>query len=120
MGIAKEHGLSSLSIPSALFYGRRKRAAQAQAGKADVPDYPPPPPFVPLAPNYATYVPALLHVFFARRVEKGEGLADAPAFDAAHAQIGSLGQIVHKNPPPAVVPKKKVVVEVKKKPKKVT
>lgn len=31
LGIAREEGLSSLTIPSSLFYGRRKRNADASA-----------------------------------------------------------------------------------------
>jgi transcriptional activator SPT7 len=29
LGIAQEHGLSSLTVPASVFYGRRKRAADA-------------------------------------------------------------------------------------------
>jgi transcriptional activator SPT7 len=145
LGVAQEHGMSSLTVPSSLFYGRKKRAVDAGhlgcvastcgllfpldheaallqptsltrhyfRGKANQPDYPPPPPFIPLNQNTLhTHLPALLHSFFAQRLESGLGLADDPAFDAAHTQIGSLGQIVSKTGPS--VAKKKKEVEEKK------
>jgi transcriptional activator SPT7 len=148
--------MSSLTVPSSLFYGRKKRAVDAGhlgyvvsslssplparplngfltthfadtrycRGKANQPDFPPPPPFIPLNQNTLhTHLPALLHSFFAQRLESGLGLADDPAFDAAHTQIGSLGQIVSKTGPGVAkkkkeVEEKKVVVKEKKPAKK--
>ena len=100
MGIAKEFGLTSLNVPSSLFYGRRKRQVQMGEGarKEDEPEFPPPPPFVPLTQAaVSSSVPALLHAFFAQRIESGVGLADDEGFDPAHCQIGSLGQVVHRS-----------------------
>jgi hypothetical protein len=69
------------------------------SGKADLPDYPPPPPFVPLNPaTISTQLPALLHAFYASRIESGLGVSEDDSFDATHSVIGSLGQIVVKNP----------------------
>jgi transcriptional activator SPT7 len=69
---------------------------------------------VPLsATTYQTQLPALFHSFFASRIDSGQGLAD-DVFDAPHSQIGSLGQIVIKNPPamkkrPEIKKKEKLV-----------
>lgn len=64
----------------------------------DVPDYPPPPPFVPLNPStIPTHLPALLHAFYAARIEAGKSVSEDDPFDPAHSQIGSLGQIVIKS-----------------------
>lgn len=64
-----------------------------------MPDYPPPPPFAPLSANtLSNHLPALLHAFFAARIESGEGLADDEGFDPSHSQISSLGQVIVKNP----------------------
>jgi len=116
MGIEKEFGLSSLTVPSSLFYGRRKRPTHADiAGyvlpyifrlhdangspKEDVLDYPPPPPFVPLNPNtLSAHIPALLHAFYAARLESGKGVSEDEPFDYTRSQISSLGQVIHKNP----------------------
>lgn len=137
LGIAQEYGMRTLSVPSSVFYGRRKRQLDggAAGAKGDGPDYPPPPPWIQLTPAVLQHhVPALLHAFFAARQESGLGLGDDEGFDPAHASIGSLGQIVNKSqhslmmkkrkeaamanghangekkdPPPAVVKKKKKV-----------
>ncbi|TYJ55382.1 hypothetical protein B9479_003885 [Cryptococcus floricola] len=99
LGIAGENGMSTLSVPQSLFYGRKKRPTdhgRGSNGKSDLP-YPPPPPFVTLSPiTISTTVPALLHAFYNARVESGLSLSEDDAFDAAKAQIGSLGQIVIK------------------------
>ncbi|OCF45433.1 hypothetical protein I317_00679 [Kwoniella heveanensis CBS 569] len=103
LGIDKEFGLSSLTVPSSLFYGRRKRfGGNANGGaKEDALEYPPPPPFIPLnATTLPTHLPALLHSFYATRIEAGLSIAEDDAFDPTRATIGSLGQIVVKNPPP--------------------
>lgn len=64
------------------------------SAKSDAPDFAPPPPFIPLNPTtYTIQLPALLHAFFAARLEAGLGLEDDPAFDTAHSVIGSLGQV---------------------------
>ena len=82
--------------------------------KEEGPEYPPPAPFVPLTPStYQTQLPALFHSFFASRLEGGLGLND-DVFDPTHSQIGSLGQIVIKNPPamkkrPEIKKKEKLV-----------
>ena len=82
--------------------------------KEEGPEYPPPPPFVPLtSTTYQTQLPALFHAFFASRIDSGQGLAD-DVFDPPHSQIGSLGQIVIKNPPamkkrPEIKKKEKLV-----------
>ncbi|WRT67212.1 uncharacterized protein IL334_004178 [Kwoniella shivajii] len=112
LGIDKEFGLSSLTVPSSLFYGRRKRLAAAHGeGKEDLPDYPPPPPFIPLSPaTIPTHLPALLHAFYATRMESGLSISEDDLFDPSHAQIGSLGQIIMKNssvPNVATIAKKK-------------
>nr|XP_019042309.1 hypothetical protein I302_08911 [Kwoniella bestiolae CBS 10118]OCF21239.1 hypothetical protein I302_08911 [Kwoniella bestiolae CBS 10118] len=101
LGIDKEFGLSSLTVPSSLFYGRRKRLAAAQGDdKEDLPDYPPPPPFIPLnISSIPTHLPALLHAFYAARMESGLSITEDDVFDPSHAQIGSLGQVIFKNPP---------------------
>ncbi|ORX39969.1 hypothetical protein BD324DRAFT_648586 [Kockovaella imperatae] len=100
MGIDKEFGLSSLTVPSSLFHGRRKRVANADqygSKQADY-DYPPPPPFVPLAPSaISAQLPALLHAFYASRLESGLGIQEDDPFDHVHSQIGSMGQIVVKS-----------------------
>ena len=95
--------------------------------KEDLPDYPPPPPFIPLNPTtLPTQLPALLHAFFAARMESGLGLADDVTFEPSRSQLGSMGQIVIKNAPslpakkkrpevdPASAPVREVQVEVKK------
>ncbi|WVF72103.1 hypothetical protein IAT40_006915 [Kwoniella sp. CBS 6097] len=102
LGIDKEFGLSSLTVPSSLFYGRRKRfGGNANGGpKEDVLEYPPPPPFIPLnAATIPTHLPALLHAFYAARIEAGLSISEDDAFDLTRGTIGSLGQIVVKNPP---------------------
>ncbi|ODN83198.1 hypothetical protein L202_01386 [Cryptococcus amylolentus CBS 6039] len=99
LGIAGENGMSTLSVPQSLFYGRKKRPTDHERGgngKSDLP-YPPPPPFVSLSPiTISTTVPALLHAFYSARVESGLSLSEDDAFDAARAQIGSLGQVLIK------------------------
>ncbi|WWC61038.1 uncharacterized protein I303_103616 [Kwoniella dejecticola CBS 10117] len=100
MGIDKEFGLSSLTVPSSLFYGRRRRLAAAHDEKEDLPDYPIPPPFIPLnATTIPTHLPALLHAFYAARIESGLSIVEDDIFDPAHGQIGSLGQIIVKARP---------------------
>lgn len=108
LGIDKEFGLSSVSVPKSLFFGRRRRDPNAALGaKAAEPDYPPPLPFIPLtSANYKASTPALLHAFYAERFENGGPDTDDP-FDPVHASIGPLGQIVVKAPPSAA-PKKAV------------
>jgi transcriptional activator SPT7 len=107
LGIDKEFGMSSVTVPRALFFGRRRRAALAGGdGKTDQPDYPPPPLVVPLtAATYKLHTPALLHAFYAQRIEAG-GIDKDDAFDAVHATIGALGQIIVKPLPGAAPPKK--------------
>nr|KIR85585.1 transcriptional activator SPT7 [Cryptococcus tetragattii IND107] len=99
LGIDREYGLTSLTVPQSLFYGRRKRlanSANGAGGKSDL-AYPPPPPFIPLAATtLTTHVPALLHAFYAARIEAGHSLDEDDAFEPAHSQIGSLGQILVK------------------------
>ncbi|OXG85835.1 transcriptional activator SPT7 [Cryptococcus neoformans Gb118] len=99
LGIDREYGLASLTVPQSLFYGRRKRlanSANGASGKSDLP-YPPPPSFIPLAAaTLHTHVPALLHAFYAARIEAGLSLNEDDAFEPAHSQIGSLGQILVK------------------------
>lgn len=69
------------------------------AGKSDL-AYPPPPSFIPLAATtLATHVPALLHAFYAARIEAGHSLDEDDVFEPAHSQIGSLGQILVKGKP---------------------
>ncbi|KAK6902974.1 hypothetical protein L486_06429 [Kwoniella mangroviensis CBS 10435] len=100
LGIDKEFGLASLTVPSSLFYGRRRRLAATHGEKEDLPDYPPPPPFIPLSvSSIPTHVPALLHAFYAARMESGLSIIEDDVFDPSHAQIGSLGQIIVKNVP---------------------
>ncbi|WVQ87371.1 hypothetical protein IAS59_001095 [Cryptococcus gattii] len=102
LGIDREYGLTSLTVPQSLFYGRRKRlanSANGTAGKSDL-AYPPPPSFIPLAATtLATHVPALLHAFYAARIEAGHSLDEDDVFEPAHSQIGSLGQILVKGKP---------------------
>lgn len=108
LGIASEYGMSSLTVPKSLFFGRRRRVNAADAGnKAEEPDYSAPPPLVPLS-NYKLYTPALFHSFYAERLDSGAGLDVDDLFDAAHSTIGPLGQIVVKTQPggPAKKPKK--------------
>ncbi|WVR05165.1 hypothetical protein IAU60_002177 [Kwoniella sp. DSM 27419] len=110
LGIDKEFGLSSLTVPSALFYGRKKRAVDAglEGLKDSSLEYPPPPKFVPLVPSaIPTILPALLHAFYATRMEAGVTVTEDDPFDPSHAQIGSLGQIVVKGPPAANAASKK-------------
>ncbi|KAE8541103.1 hypothetical protein D1P53_002457 [Cryptococcus gattii VGV] len=99
LGIDREYGLTSLTVPQSLFYGRRKRlanSANGAAGKSDL-AYPPPPSFIPLAATtLTTHVPALLHAFYAARIEAGHSLDEDDVFEPAHSQIGSLGQILVK------------------------
>lgn len=120
LGIDKEYGLSSLSVPKALFFGRHGRNRNAADGKKeDLPDYPPPPPFVPLTPaTYKSTAPSFMHKFLADRLEKGGTLEADDAFDPAQATIGPLGQVVVKAPQ---VPagKKKDGAEKKKPAKKI-
>ncbi|WVQ78346.1 hypothetical protein IAT38_000431 [Cryptococcus sp. DSM 104549] len=100
LGIDKEFGLSSLTIPQQVFYGRKKRLADAaQSGAKDsLLPYPPPPPFIPLTiQTLPSHLPALLHAFYAARHEAGLPLGEDDPFDPAHAQIGSLGQVVVKS-----------------------
>lgn len=100
LGIDKEFGLSSVSVPKSLFFGRRRRDANAALGpKTAEPDYPPPLPFIPLtAATYKFATPGLLHAFYAERLEGGGGLDADDAFDPVHSSIGPLGQIVVKAP----------------------
>ena len=75
-----------------------------------MPDYPPPPPLIPLNPStLSSHVPALLHAFYAARLESGLSMTEDDPFDPSHSQIGSLGQIVVKNPPGTSTKKKKLV-----------
>lgn len=123
--------MSNLTVPSSVFYGRKKRLADAAnakcvspfssavgvvlkkcSGKSDLPDFPPPPPFIPLnASTIQHHLPTLLHSFFMGRQESGAGLDDDEGFDTAHSQIGSLGQIINKAIHPVVPKKKKEVVK---------
>ncbi|KAL7424033.1 Transcriptional activator spt7 [Cryptotrichosporon argae] len=97
LGLDKEFGLSSLSVPKSLFFGRRGRGPGVQAdAKEDTFDFTPPPPFIPLSTQTLSHLPALLHAFFAQRMETGLGLQDDVAFEPSQAQIGPLGQIVVK------------------------
>lgn len=95
--------MSHLTVPRALFFGRRGRANDSAAGpKEDALAYAPPPPFIPLNSNtYKANTPALLHAFYASRIESGAGLDTDDAFDQTHATIGPLGQIVQKPLPGA-------------------
>lgn len=134
LGIAREHGMDSLSVPTSIFYGRKKRQEQIHgyvslyplpplfwkplitSRKEEGPEYPPPRPFLPLTNStWQNQLPNLFHAFFNARQEAGQGFQDE-GFDHSHSQIGSLGQIVIKAPP---LPKKKVEVERKKKVAKV-
>ncbi|KAK8869732.1 hypothetical protein IAR55_000300 [Kwoniella newhampshirensis] len=99
LGIDKEFGLSSLTVPSSVFYGRRKRLVDASnsGAKEDQPDYRPPPAFMPLNSSTLTaHLPALLHAFYAARLESGLSITEDDTFDPPRNQIGSLGQIVIK------------------------
>lgn len=109
LGIDKEYGLASLSVPKALFFGRHGRNRGAENGKKeDAPDYAPPPPFIPLsAASYKSAAPGFMHAFYAERLEKGGTLEADDVFDAAQATIGPLGQIVQKAPANAPAGKKK-------------
>lgn len=108
LGIDKEFGLNSLSVPKALFFGRRNRNNAAALGaKADEPDFPSPPQFISLTPgSYKNVTPALMHAFYAHRIEAGTGVDKDDAFDQVHATIGPLGQIVQKPLPGAAAAKK--------------
>ena len=109
----KKAGCGRFSIRVGVIFLSSKTPAETSSGKTAQPDFPPPPPFVPLNPaTLQSHVPALLHAFFAARMESGLGLADDEGFDAPHTQIGMLGQIVVKQPPPL---KKKPPVEEQKK-----
>ena len=99
-GIAAEHGLTSLSVPAAVFY---KRAKGPQVSTTSSTLYEPPPAFLP--PTIAQ-LPGLLHAFFSTIG------ADEP-FDATHAAISSNGHITAKV---HIAPRKKV--EKKAAPKK--
>ncbi|WWC89960.1 uncharacterized protein L201_004889 [Kwoniella dendrophila CBS 6074] len=102
LGIDKEFGLSTLTVPSSLFYGRRRKLAAANGeGKEDLPDYPPPPTFIPLNLNtLSTQLPGLLHQFFNTRFsDSGLTIIEDDLFDHSHSQIGSLGQIIYRNNP---------------------
>jgi len=129
--------MDSLSVPTSIFYGRKKRQEQIHgyvylflsalprtrlgmtltiSRKEEGPEYPPPRPFLPLSNStWQNQLPNLFHAFFNARQEAGQGFHDE-GFDHSHSQIGSLGQIVIKAPP---LPKKKVEVERKKKVAKV-
>ena len=92
-----------------------------RSAKEELPDYPPPPSFIPLnASTISTHLPALFHGFFDQRIESGRGLADDVVFDPARSQIGTLGQIVVKNPPgtATAIKKKRESEEAKKEEKK--
>lgn len=99
-----------LPSKSNVFVKKSKEAYCDASGKADALDFTPPPPFIPLSlTTYQNYLPALLHAFFAARIEAGLGLEDSPNFETSHAVIGSLGQVSVKQPVVASGPKKKVV-----------
>lgn len=78
LGIDREVGLGSLTIPSRVWYGRRPEGdpfkpkglpgvpGSGDSSKADLP-YPPPPTFIPLSDPTATV--GLLHAFFKKRLE---------------------------------------------------
>ncbi len=120
LGIDKEFGLSSVTVPKSLFFGRRKRDAAALGPKAAEPDYAPPPPFIPLtAGTYKAATPGLLHAFYAERFETAPPEGD-DAFDPVHSNIGPLGQIVVKAPQNAPAKKKKDDEKKEKKPAKKT
>ncbi|BEJ14424.1 hypothetical protein CspHIS471_0401910 [Cutaneotrichosporon sp. HIS471] len=120
LGIDKEFGLSSLSVPKSLFFGRRKRDAAALGPKIAEPDYAAAPPFIPLtAGTYKAATPALLHAFYAQRFESAPPEGD-DVFDPVHANIGPLGQIVVKAPQNAPTKKKKDDDTKEKKPAKKT
>ena len=63
------------------------------------PDYPPPPPFIPLTSSAISNLPALLHAFYAARLEAGLSISEDEPFDHTHSQMGPLGQITVKLPP---------------------
>lgn len=120
LGIDKEFGLSSVTVPKSLFFGRRRRDAAALDTKTEEPDYAPPPPFTPLTPGtYKAATPGLLHAFYAERFEGTPPEGD-DAFDPVHANIGPLGQIVVKAPQNAPAKKKKDDEKKEKKPAKKT
>jgi transcriptional activator SPT7 len=100
--------MSSVTVPRALFFGRRRRAANTNVdGAADRPEYEPPPPVIPLSTtSYKLHTPALLHAFYAHRIESGHPIDKDDPFDQVHASIGPLGQIVVK-PVPGSTPAKK-------------
>lgn len=78
--------------------------------KVEEPDYPPPPPFVSLNPaTLSTHLPALLHAFYASRMDSGLSITEDDPFDLAHSQIGSLGQIIVKSHSSLAAKKKKEV-----------
>ncbi|KAK4686338.1 transcriptional activator SPT7, partial [Tremellales sp. Uapishka_1] len=109
LGIDKEFGMTTLNVPTSVFYGRRKRLADAalQGAKVDIPDYPPPPAFIPVNPStLSSHLPGLLHAFYAARLESGMSMASDDPFDPSLSQIGPLGQIIAKGPAIATGKKK--------------
>ncbi|KAG8879166.1 Transcriptional activator spt7 [Tulasnella sp. 332] len=73
LGLDKELGLTSMSIPSKLFHGRGKQrgpaAAQGALSTEPPPPYPPPPPFLPVGHEEADAPPGLLQAFYRERFE---------------------------------------------------
>ncbi|KAG9036544.1 Transcriptional activator spt7 [Tulasnella sp. JGI-2019a] len=83
LGLDKELGLTSMSIPSKLWNGRAKQrgptAAQGALSTEPPPPYPPPPPFLPIGHDEADAPPGLLQPFYRERFEKLAALNAIPS-----------------------------------------
>ncbi|KAG8684313.1 Transcriptional activator spt7 [Ceratobasidium sp. 395] len=105
LGLERELGLTSLSIPKRLLRGRRDNAANANSANREPPlPYPPPAPFIPIHTASLDSHIGLLHPYYASRAGGGappppDGgpvgvqLADDPV-NALKVKMGPLGQIV--------------------------
>lgn len=120
LGLDKELGMSTLSIPSRLFHGRAKRqdAAAAElvhtlrlcfiasliafyraASKEPPPPYPPPPPFVPFTTNIIDPPIGLLASFYREKMEKLGVPAPLPTPDPTQPLASPTGASLPDDPP---------------------
>ncbi|KAG8907063.1 Transcriptional activator spt7 [Tulasnella sp. 403] len=97
LGLDKELGMTTFSVPSRLFHGKAKRqdaAALEAASKEPPPPYPPPLPFILVSNNPADPPIGLLQPFYREKFEK------LAATTAATTNPPTTAEGPHPQPPP--------------------
>ncbi|KAF8608459.1 hypothetical protein BDV93DRAFT_487136 [Ceratobasidium sp. AG-I] len=104
LGLEKEFGLTSLSVPRKLLRGKRDNAANASSSSREPPlPYPPPAPFIPIHTSSLDSHIGLLHPFYASKAGAGAPQPSGAPVDTVLAEdpinplkvkMGPLGQIV--------------------------